>query len=98
MVVLILDKRLFKFDKNILFITAYVPPYNTRYSSIDLFSKISNIILNYDPEDYYHLVVGDFNAHTGLESDIVTFNDNIISSLYLDNDIIVRLEINHYMD
>ena len=98
MVVLILDKRLFKFDKNILFITAYVPPYKTRYSSIDLFSKISNIILNYDPEDYYHLVVGDFNAHTGVESDIVTFDDNIIRTLDLDNDIIARLEINHYMD
>ena len=98
MVVLILDKRLFKFDKNILFITAYVPPYSTRYSSIDLFSKISNIILNYDPEDYYHLVVGDFNAHTGVESDIVTFDDNIIRTLDLDNDIIARLEINHYMD
>ena len=73
MIVLILDKGLFNFDKKIVFITAYIPPYNTKYSTIDHFRTISNLLLEYDPEDFYYLLVGDLNAHTSTETDLVIF-------------------------
>ena len=93
MIVLILDKGLFNFDKKIVFITAYIPPYNTKYSSIDHFRKISNLLLDYDPDDFYYLLVGDLNAHTSTETDLVTFDENIIRTLDLDSDLLDRLEI-----
>ena len=77
----------------IAFITAYIPPYNTKYSSIDHFRTISNLLLDYDPEDFYYLLVGDLNAHTSTETDLVTFDENIIRTLDLDSDLLDRLEI-----
>ena len=52
MIALILDKRFLGLDKKILYITTYVPPYTSRYSSIDHFTKISNTILDFDPDDF----------------------------------------------
>ena len=92
-IVLILDKSLFNFDKNIIYITAYIPPASSRYSSIDLFTSLSNIILDYDTDDYFHMLVGDLNAHTGTNTDLVTFDKHIIEMLDLDDDSRARLDI-----
>ena len=98
MIVLKFDKRLLGFDKDIIFIAAYVPPYTSRYSSIDHFSKISNTILDYDIDDFYHLVVGDLNAHTRLVSDLVIFDETLLNYLDLDEETRARLEITYTMN
>ena len=98
MIVLKLDKRFLGFDKDIIYITTYVPPYTSRYSNIDHFAKISNTILDFDPDDFYHLVVGDLNAHTGLESDLVKFDETIFRLLDIDEDTRARLDIIQTMD
>ena len=87
------DKSLFNFEKNIIYITAYVPPVQSRYSKIDLFDNLSNIILNFDSDDYFHMLVGDLNAHTKTKSDLVTFDNQIIEILDLDEDMRARLDI-----
>ena len=92
-VVLDIDKGLFKFEKNIIFITAYIPPPASKYSSVDLFNSMSNIILNYDTDDYFHLLTGDLNARTKNGSDLVTFDREILELLHLDEDTSVRLDI-----
>ena len=93
-----LDKRLLDLDKDTIFITAYVPPCTSRYANIDHFTKISNTILDYDPDDFYHLLAGDLNAHTGLKSDLVTFDEALLRLLEIDEDTRARLEITGTMD
>ena len=95
MVIIKLDKRLLGLDKDIIYITAYVPPCTSRYANIDHFNTISNTILDYDIEYFYHLIAGDLNAHTKLESDLVIFDETLLRSLDLDDDIRARLEITH---
>lgn len=84
-VVLNLDKTLFKFNKNIIHITAYVPLVGSRHSSIDLFNCISNIILDYDTDDYFHMLVGDliedsdgkYIAYLDLRKALILYHTNI---------------------
>ena len=97
LIVLNIDKGLFNFEKNVIYITAYIPPTSSRYSTIDLFNCLSNIILNFDPDDHYHLLAGDLNAHTKTESDLVVFDKHIIEMLDLDDDSRARLEITETM-
>ncbi len=63
-IIIKLDKRLFNIDKHIFLFAVYIPPYMTRYSKFELFDDLSNVILNYDSVNYYHLICGDMNAHT----------------------------------
>ena len=93
-----LDKGLFNFDKNVIYITASIPPAGKRYSNIDLFNSLSNVILDYDTDDYFHIIVGDLNAHTKTNSDLVTFDKQIIEMLDLDEDMKARLDIVENMD
>ncbi len=54
-----LDKRLFDIDKHIILFGVHIPPYMTRYSKVELFDDLSHDILNYDRDEYYHLISGD---------------------------------------
>ena len=97
LIVLNIDKGLFNFEKNVIYITVYIPPLSSRYSNIDLFNSLSNIILNFDPDDHYHLLAGDLNAHTKTNSDLIFFDKHIIEMLELDEDTRLRLEITETM-
>ena len=97
-IVLDLDKGLFNFNKNVIYITAYIPPAGSRYSNVELFSSLSNVILDYDADDYLHMLAGDLNAHTRSDSDLVTFDKQILEMLDLDDDIRARLDIIETMD
>ena len=97
-IVLDINKGLFNFDKNIIYITAYIPPPSSKYSNVEMFNSLANVILNYDTDEYFHLLSGDFNAHTKKSSDLVTFENEIIELLDLDEDTRTRLDIIKNMD
>lgn len=90
--ILKIDKRLLNFDKHIVLFTTYIPPYGTKYSNVDLFDDLSNELLNYDSDDYYHLICGDLNAHTNCQSDIVQFNDVLCEEVEIDE------QTRHHLD
>ncbi len=98
MVIVRLDKRLLRVDKHIIFIALYIPPYGTRYSNVDLFDALSDEVLNYSSDEYYHLISGDLNAHTGVRPDIVTFDATLCDCLGIDEDTKSRLEITQTME
>ena len=49
----------------------YIPPSNSRQSSVELFEELDNLLLDFSDEEYCHILCGDFNAHTGTASDMV---------------------------
>ena len=93
-----LDKRLFNTDRHIILIALYIPPYGTRYSSVELFDALSDDILNYSNEEYCHLICGDLNAHTGARPDIVTFDPTLCNCLDIDVDTRNRLEVTQTLE
>ena len=60
-----LDKACLNLMKDVVITAVYIPPSNSRFSSIELFEELDNFLLDYNDDDYYHIVCGDFNAHTG---------------------------------
>ena len=93
MAIVKLDKSLLNLEKHILLIAMYLPPFGTRYSNVEMFNDLSDEVLNYSKDDYYHLVCGDLNAHTGTKTDIVNFDPMMCDSLGIDEDTRHRLEI-----
>ena len=71
-------------NKQLLLVAAYIPPYGSRYSSLDLFHSLSDVLLNYDSSTTEILLCGDLNAHTLLKNDIIDFDDDLLYSLDLD--------------
>ncbi len=55
-------------------------------------------MLNYDSDDYYHLICGDMNAHTQEFDDYAIFDEHMCEQLSVDADIIVRLQVKETMD
>ncbi len=70
----------------------------TKYSKIELFDDLSDEILNYDSDEYYHLTFGDMNAHNEEFDDIVIFDENMCEQLDIDVEIIVKLQVKETMD
>ncbi|CAC5391782.1 unnamed protein product [Mytilus coruscus] len=58
-----------------LFGVVYIPPQNSLYSDVDMFSEIENVIV--DTELQICLLV-DFNAHTSDANEYVVINNNIL--------------------
>ena len=72
----LIDSKVFGYK--IILGIVYIPPENSSYSSIELFEGIeSEPVLMYN-EDARVCIMGDFNARTGTQSDILSFDSNII--------------------
>jgi len=92
-----IDKKVLDLDKHIILSVAYIPPYGTRFTNIDLFDEISNDLLNYDSDTYEQLMYGDFNAHTAQHTDMTIIDDNICNALDLDINTRKMLDIQRTM-
>lgn len=67
---LILDKARLGLEKHTIITSVYIPPSNSKYSSAELLESLDNFLLDYYVDDYYHVLCGDFNAHTSVVPDI----------------------------
>ena len=71
---------------SVLFGSAYIPPENSDYSSIDIFDVLESEIIKYTSETSCNVcLLGDFNEHTWTKSDFTKFNDYVCSSVQLEN-------------
>ena len=60
--------------KDVLVTAVYIPPSHSRYAKLDHYDQVENMLLNHVND--YHLLCGDFNAHTGPMRDSILVNDN----------------------
>ncbi len=75
-------------DKDLIITSVYIPPSQSRYASRDHFDEMDNLLLNYTNVDFFHVLCGDYNAHTGTTADIlISNNDNVNNYVYDDNDL-----------
>ena len=80
----ILDRTLFRIDKDLLLGNVYLPPANSPYAHTDMFNDLEMSLLELNYINYYSLITGDFNAHTSTKEDFI----NLSQELALDVDAI----------
>ena len=89
---LLLDKRLFGFDKDVLYVCAYVPPEHSPFytanglsNGIELFENcLTELLLR--EQDVYVLVCGDLNSRTGSVVPDVYTDGMVNNNAFLHND------------
>ncbi|KAK6171818.1 hypothetical protein SNE40_018245 [Patella caerulea] len=52
----------------------YIPPENSKYSSLDAFTQIENELINFLSNNSYVILTGDFNSRIGNDDGISNFN------------------------
>ena len=63
-------------NRKLVIIAAYIPPYGSKYSKVEMFHTLSDVILDFDSSEYAILLCGDLNAHTMLKNDLVESDGN----------------------
>ena len=72
-------------DCNCVFGAVYIPPEGSPYSSIDIFDKIEQDVINFHSDNLKVGLFGDFNARSGLLDDFVEVDHHIARHI-LDTD------------
>ena len=80
-----------------ILIAAYIPPYGSKYSSVDMFQTLSDVLLDFDPDTSDVLLCGDFNAHVALKNDIAVFDANVCEHVDLDYYTINTMQVQQLM-
>ena len=74
-------------NSNVLFGAVYIPPENSKYSSIEAFDELENELVTISSSDNsYVALIGDFNSKTGFLNDFIVPDESITSIFYLDCD------------
>lgn len=87
-----LDHIYLNLENDLIITAVYIPPSNSRYANKDHFDELDNLLLNYTNTDYFHLLCGDYNAHTGTMTDIIQVNDDD-NNYFVNDDVYNNLNI-----
>ncbi|XP_063447874.1 uncharacterized protein LOC134727423 [Mytilus trossulus] len=82
-----LSKSILSLNSDVIFGCVYVPPENSKYSTIEAFEELENelnILTN--TENFYIALVGDFNSKTGSLPDYIIPDESVVSMFDLDCD------------
>jgi exonuclease III len=63
------------YNHDILLGAIYIPPRQSVYSNVEMFTDLENELLNLRTNNEFVLLCGDFNAHTGIVNEVVNFDD-----------------------
>ena len=66
-------------EKNLLITCVYIPPSHSRYGKREHFDELDEFFLSHS--DCFHVVSGDFNAHTGTLSDVAQVDEDLRNEL-----------------
>ena len=69
-----IDKNILQLDKDILLCACYIPPSHSSYFNPDTLPNLENEI-NLFKKDYFVVLVGDFNARTGVQHDFINYDN-----------------------
>ena len=81
---------------NVLFCVTYIPPEGSIYSDINMFDNLESDILELSQSKNTQIcLLGDVNARTGNQSDLVNYDENIEQFLHSDdpNDELAKISI-----
>ena len=78
-----------------LFGVVYIPPENSLYSNIEMFSEIENFLLNIDCD---YCLLGDFNSHTGNVKEYTEIDGNILDFCHVPDEERLLLNNLHILD
>ncbi|CAG2233543.1 unnamed protein product [Mytilus edulis] len=82
-----ISKSILSLNSDVIFGCVYVPPENSKYSTIEAFEELENelnILTN--TENCYVALVGDFNSKTGSLPDYIIPDESVVSMFDLDCD------------
>ncbi len=86
------------YDKRIILGAVYIPPHNSSYYNNEMFDHITRDLLNFDDDDYYKLLCGDFNGHVGTKDDIVVFDDDICEANGINDETRMSVDTKYNME
>ena len=92
-----INKEILGYEKDIIVIAAYIPPCNSRYSNVNMYEELSDVILSFDCDTNYFILCGDMNAHTQEREDIVILDECVREELNLDETSIENIFITEQM-
>ena len=73
------DKVTLNIDNDLFIGIVYIPPEGSRFYKNDMFSKIEESILNMYCNSEHIMLIGDFNARTGILNDMCSLDEYILS-------------------
>ncbi|VDI33760.1 Hypothetical predicted protein [Mytilus galloprovincialis] len=71
-------------EPNFLLGCVYIPPENSRYSSVEAFDEVENELIFFQEENIHTILIGDFNARCGTGRDFIFPNDDLAQILNFD--------------
>ena len=89
------DSQLYLLFTKTLFGVVYIPPENSLYSNIEMFSEIENFLLNIDCD---YCLLGDFNSHTGNVKEYTEIDGNILDFCHVPDEERLLLNNLHILD
>jgi len=75
------DRRFLGVDKDLILGNVYVPPPNSPYARVDMFTELEMNLLDINYSEHYVMMVGDFNSHTSSRVDYVNLDDEVANEL-----------------
>ena len=70
-----IDKIFLQTEEDIYLACTYIPPENSKYSSVECFFNLENEIINLQSLSSNVLIIGDLNGHTNTKADFLPDND-----------------------
>jgi len=89
-----LDKTVLNYDEHFNFGVIYVPPDNTKFFSRDIYDIFSHEIENFTTNNKNVILVGDFNARTGLLSELLSADNFIYDQIGLNPSDVLDIDLN----
>ena len=79
-----IDKRLTGTENDILFCGAYIPPFNSKYFSPEIFEELENDMATFRSKGSV-LLSGDFNSRTGKYEDFIPYDEDNLLHYSMEN-------------
>ncbi|KAL7402567.1 hypothetical protein ABVT39_016941 [Epinephelus coioides] len=77
-----MNKNMLNYEKDLVILAAYVPPYMSRYSNSGILDDLTQVIIELSVDTNYILVCGDMNAHTNEREDWIIDEEEIDEEEY----------------
>ncbi|KAL7392396.1 hypothetical protein ABVT39_024269 [Epinephelus coioides] len=77
-----MNKNMLNYEKDLVILEAYVPPYMSRYSNSGILDDLTQVIIELSVDTNYILVCGDMNAHTNEREDWIIDEEEIDEEEY----------------
>ena len=89
-----LSKYLLTTDEDVLIMSVYIPPEHTKYIKQDILDLFYNEVEHFNSTCKYVILLGDVNARTADIEDICNIDDEVLTSVQIDADVVFYVNTN----